>query len=271
MLFVLALIGLTVGLIGTLVGAGGGFLVVPVLVLGFNVPPVLAAGTSLIMVTINALSGSIAHIRRGKVDYRAALLLSASSYPGALAGAFFATRIDAGSFNLMFGLLLILLSTWMAWRMLGGAEPGVAATAEPEGGIRKRYWQRRIYLKDGTAYNFAFSVPLAISVSFVIGLIGALLGIGGGPLIVPFMIFALSYPPHVAAATAQLTIALTSSGAAAIYALNGNMIMPYAIALSLGVLIGSPLGAWLSTRIKARNLVWFMIGILMLLGLRLAL
>jgi uncharacterized membrane protein YfcA len=271
MLFVLALIGLAVGLVGTLVGAGGGFLVVPILVLVFKVPPILAAGTSLVMVTINALSGSFAHIRRGKVDYRAALLLSAASYPGALLGAWVATRIDAGSFNLVFGLLLIVLSAWMTWRMLRGTDHGVAATTEREGRTRKRYWQRRIRLKDGTAYSFAFSVPLAVSVSFVIGLIGALLGIGGGPLIVPFMIFALSYPPHVAAATAQLTIALTSSGAAAIYALKGNLIMPFAIALSLGVLVGSPLGAWLSTRIKARNLVWFMIGILLLLGLRLVL
>lgn len=267
----LVLIGLAVGLIGTLVGAGGGFLVVPFLVLAMKLPPVLAAGTSLVMVTVNSLAGSFAHIRRGRVDYRVAMMLSAASYPGAVAGAWLATRLEAAQFNLMFGLLLIVLAGWMTYRMLQQNGSEAALAREPADPTPRPYHLlREIILSDGTHHLISFSIPLAVGVSFAIGTMGALLGIGGGPLIVPFMIFALGYPPHMAAATSQLIIALTSTGAATLYAAKGNLIPSYALALSAGVLVGSPLGAWLSTRIKARNLVWFMIVILLFVGLRLA-
>lgn len=109
----------------------------------------------------------------------------------------------------------------------------------------------------------------AVPGSFFIGMLGAMLGIGGGPVLVPFLIFGLTYPLHVAGATSQFTIALSSAVAAMIYLMNGNLVPEYAIALSLGVLVGSALGAWASTRIQARNLVFLMSEVLLFLGLRL--
>jgi len=272
LLAMLALVGAAVGVIGTLVGAGGGFLVVPILVLGLSVQPSLAAGTSLVVVTANAVVGTAAHGLRGRVDWPAGLFLAVASYPGSLLGAWLGPRIRADLLTLGFGVLLILLALWMAYRIFQESRQE-AATAEPRrpaphGPIRMI---RRLPLPRGKSYTFTFDIPIAVAGSLVIGLLGGLLGIGGGPLLVPFLIFGLNYPAHVAAATSQLNIALTSFGAALVYLLQGSLIPSYAVALSAGVIVGSPLGAWLATRIKARILVWMMAGILLFLGLRLAL
>lgn len=266
----LTLIGFGVGLLGTLVGAGGGFIVVPILMLSFGVPPTLAAGTSLAMVTVNALAGTVSYARQGRVDWRGGLFLTVVAYPGTLLGAWLGPRLDASRFQMLFGLLLVALAAWLVITVV--RKPGEeAATAGPQGGTSAVHITRRIAQRDGTVHSFAFHGPFAGAASFVIGAIGAVLGIGGGPLIVPFMINGLHYPVHVATATSQFIIALTSAGAVVLYLTAGNLIPAYAAALSLGVLGGAPAGAWLSARTPPQSIVWIMSAVLVFLGLRLIL
>lgn len=266
----LMLIGFGVGVLGTLVGAGGGFIVVPVLMLAFGLPPTLAAGTSLVMVTANALAGTASYARQGKVDWRSGLFLTVTAYPGTLAGAWLAPRLDPSRFHLLFGILLVLLAGWMATRALRGQEREAAALdrAEETGWLRI---VRPVTLRDGTVYRFSFNGLFAALTSFGVGVAGAMLGIGGGPLLVPLMINGLNYPVHVATATAQFMILLTSAGAALLYLAVGNLVPSYALALSLGVLAGAPAGAWLSTRTRPLSIVWIMSVVLAFLGVRLIL
>ncbi|HYF94276.1 MAG TPA: sulfite exporter TauE/SafE family protein [Symbiobacteriaceae bacterium] len=261
--------GLAVGMVGSLVGVGGGFIVVPLLVLGLGVAPRVAAGTSLLMVTANALVGALAHARRGRVDWLGAIFLTACAYPGSFLGAWLGSRLEAALFNLIFGALLIGLGLFMAYRTYrdGGRE---AASLEP----RRRgpfLWERNLTLEDGVPYRFSFSVPLAAAVTFCIAVLGGMLGIGGGPILVPFLTFGLGYPIHAAVATSQLNIAFTSAGSAAMYVHGGHFLPAHAAALIAGVLAGAPVGAWLSGRTRARNLAFIMSGLLLLLGLKLTL
>ncbi len=266
----LTLIGFGVGVLGTLVGAGGGFIVVPVLMLAFGLPPTLAAGTSLVMVTANALGGTISYARQGKVDWRSGLFLTVMAYPGTLLGAWISPRLDASRFNLLFGLLLVTLAGWMVIRTLRSKNEEAAALEEAKESGALRI-VRQVTVRDGTVYRFSFNGLFAAGASFFVGIAGATLGIGGGPLIVPLMINGLNYPVHLATATSQFMILLTSAGAVVLYLVAGNLVPSYALALSLGVLVGAPLGAWLSARARPRSIVWIMSVVLTFLGVRLIL
>ncbi len=265
----LASIGVLVGLVGTLVGVGGGFVVVPLLILGFGIPPSMAAGTSLVMVTVNALAGAVAYARQGRIDMRGALFLTAVSYPGSLLGAWLGTRLPARPFSLAFGLLLIGMAAWMAWNALRRA--GGRASAETAAAVEASGWRFRTAVRDerGAPVEVSLPVPLATALCFAIGFAGGMLGIGGGPLLVPALIYALGYPVHVATATSQMVIALTSAGAALVHLSAGEVLVRRAAALSLGALLGAPLGAALSRRVRARQLVLALAAMLLFLGVRL--
>lgn len=269
-------IGILVGVIGTLVGVGGGFVVVPVLVLGFGIPPAMAAGTSLVMVTVNALAGTVAYARQGRLDWRGGLFLSAISYPGSLLGAWLGTRLPAREFSLLFGLIATSLAIWMAYSALrrprGKASTEVAVTTEPDPAPDHRpLWRLHSRVTDqfGNAHEVSFPIPLASGLCFAIGFIGGMLGVGGGPLLVPAMIYALGYPVHIATASSQLVIALTSAGAALIHLSAGEVLIRRATALSLGALVGAPIGAALSRRVKSHQLVLALSTILLVVGVRL--
>src|ERR1043165_7169187 len=80
--------GFVVGIYGTMVGAGGGFLIVPVLLLVWHLPPAIAAGTSLSVVFLNASAGSFSYARQGRIDYKSGILLAIPTLPGSVLGAF---------------------------------------------------------------------------------------------------------------------------------------------------------------------------------------
>src|SRR5689334_2613615 len=100
----LGLLGIAIGAFGTLIGAGGGFLLVPTLALLYpQDPPELIASISLAVVFFNALSGSISYARMKRIDYRAGLAFSAASIPGAILGARTTAAIDRSTFDLLLG------------------------------------------------------------------------------------------------------------------------------------------------------------------------
>lgn len=286
MLALMALIGFTLGALGTLVGAGGGFILVPLLVLGFHFPPAQAAGTSLVMVSANSISGTISYFRQGKVDWKSGLLLAAIAYPGTILGARVGTRLPAKTFALIFGVVLIVLAIWMLLRIFraspgrsvpeaGGetrAEDESAAAVDPAGYARRPQWWhlcRRLTERGGTVHEYCFIMPVGALIAFGVTFLGGMLGIGGGPLLVSGLILALHYPAHIATATSHFILAITSLGAAAVYLVDGQVLIGYAVALALGALAGAPLGAHLSRRINSRQLMLVVAALVGLLGVRL--
>src|SRR5215467_6886172 len=110
----LLIIGFIVGAVGTIIGSGGGFLLVPtLLLLDEHISPDAAAGISLAVVFFNASSGSLAYARMGRVDFRAGTIFAAAAIPGAIAGAYTTAHIPRHVFDAIFGFMLIAASIYL--------------------------------------------------------------------------------------------------------------------------------------------------------------
>jgi uncharacterized membrane protein YfcA len=264
-IFLLALLGVVVGTYGTLVGVGGGFLVVPLLLIIYKLPPAAAAATSLVVVLLNAASGSVTYVRRGRVDIRTGLLLAAATVPGAyFIGPELAERIPERAFKIGFGIFLLVMATLLFLR----PERNSAAGSAPR---RRGLWRIRRTFRDGTgaAVDYEFDVVLAVVLSFAVGVLSSMLGIGGGIVHVPALIHLMGFPVHVATATSQFVLAFTAAAGVAKYASGGHVVWPLAAGIGLGVVIGAQVGARVSHRMKGAKIIRLLVLAIVILGLRL--
>jgi uncharacterized membrane protein YfcA len=261
----LALLGVVVGTYGTLVGVGGGFLVVPLLLLIYKLPPAAAAATSLVVVLLNATSGSVTYVRRGRVDIRTGLLLAAATVPGAFfIGPELAERIPERAFKIGFGIFLLAMAALLFFRPERQASASRATS-------RRGVWRIRRSFRDanGNATDYEFDAMLAIVLSFAVGILSSMLGIGGGIVHVPALIHFMAFPVHVATATSQFVLAFTAAAGVAKYASEGHVVWPLAGAVGVGVIIGAQLGARLSQRMRGTRIVRLLVLAVVVLGIRL--
>lgn len=239
----LVLLGIGVGVFGTLVGAGGGFVVTPVLLLLYPADsPATITAISLVVVFFNAFSGSVAYARLRRIDYRSGLAFSIATVPGAIAGALLVTIAPRRLFDALMAVLLGGLAGWL----IAGTRPAKAASTRTGGQSRE--------LTDRSGAIYRYSVPLARGVGFsvLVGFVSSFLGIGGGVIHVPLMIGALGFPVHVATATSHFVLANMSAVGTVTHYLQGSFAggtgIHRAVALSIGVVAGAQGGAALSQR-----------------------
>ncbi len=209
----LAALGLAAGLTGAAFGVGGGFVIVPVLHLGLEVPLAIAVGTSLVVVTGTSLAGTAGYLRPDLVLTDLALELELGALAGALAAAWAAAWIPQRVVAAIFAAALTWSALLLWWR--AGASGGAATPAE---GARR--W-------------------LARGLSPLGGMAAGLLGIGGGQVHVPILRLALGVEIRRAIATSTLMVGLTASVAAAVYLARGEVDLARAPWLLAGVLAGA--------------------------------
>lgn len=239
-------LGLAVGTFGTLIGIGGGIILVPIFLLLLHYSPQHAVGTSLTVVFFNALSGSIAYIKQKKIFFDAAVRFSMATLPGAIIGSYLAKYFTSSSFRIVFGVLLMVIAILMFFRS------APAKTSE-----------------QFKAEQFKYNRPLGVLLSMLVGFLSSILGIGGGIIHVPMMIYLLGFPTHIATATSHFVLAVSSlAGVTAHFALGNILVLP-ALAISAGATIGAQLGAALSLKVKSRSIIVLLSLALILLGLRL--
>lgn len=264
-ILLLALAGIAVGTYGTLVGVGGGFLVVPLLLIIYKLPPAAAAATSLVVVMLNAASGSVTYVRHGRVDVRTGLLLAAATVPGAFfIGPELAERIPERAFKIGFGIFLLVMAALLFFRP-------ERKPASSGGTPRKGLWTIRRSFRDGSGalMDYEFDVMLAVVLSFAVGILSSMLGIGGGIVHVPALIHLMGFPVHVATATSQFVLAFTAAAGVAKYASEGHVVWPLAAVVGAGVIIGAQVGARLSHRMKGARIIRLLVLAIVVLGLRL--
>jgi uncharacterized membrane protein YfcA len=250
----LLLAGLLIGAFGTLIGAGGGFLVVPTLLLGYHFPPADAVGTSLAVVFLNALSGTIAYLRQRRVDYHLGWRFAAATIPGAIAGAFLTRALTSYAFSLGFGLALIAIAALLF----------VGRTARPSSRARVR----QIVDAAGESHVYRVDAWRGIVLSGLVGLFSSLLGIGGGIIHVPFLIVGMGLPVHVATATSHFVLSISALVGAVTFWGLGHVRIVAAGAMGLGVVVGAQLGARASLRAPATVIRRLLAGSLALVGAR---
>ncbi|MGH7741084.1 MAG: sulfite exporter TauE/SafE family protein [Candidatus Eiseniibacteriota bacterium] len=257
----LALLGLVVGTLGTLIGAGGGFLLLPILIFLYprDSPAVLTA-TSLSVVFFNASSGTAAYLRMRRVDLRAGIVFALAGLPGSILGVFVTQHLARRQFNLLLGVLLVLAGL----RIL--VAPGRASRYQPN-----LAGSRQLVERDGTIHVYSPRIWPGALASTVVGFISSMLGIGGGIIHVPLMVYLLGFPTHVATATSHFVLAVLSLAGVLVHLGDGSLRPAAAriVPLAAGVLIGAQVGARISSRVHG---VWIMRSLavaLLMVGLRL--
>lgn len=255
----LAALGLVVGAFGTLIGAGGGFLLVPALLLLYpHDSPALITGISLAVVFVNAGSGSIAYARMGRVDVKSGLIFAAATIPGAVLGAMTTASLERRDFDLLFGSLLTLGAVYLIWRPIRTGEDG--PKRRPSG-----HFHRHLVERDGTVHDFTYNPAVGISISVVVGFVSSLLGIGGGIIHVPVLSQLLDFPVHLATATSHFTLSIMVLAGSLVHLASGALTPGFGriLALSVGVAAGAQVGARLSSRVHG---VWIMRSLAIALG-----
>lgn len=261
----LCLLGFAVGIFGTLVGAGGGFILTPILLLIYpRATPELITAISLVAVFFNATSGTIAYARQGRVDFRSGLVFAACTLPGSVLGVLVADKVSRPGFDVIMGIALTAIAVWLArgFHDAGEGEPGVGVV-------------RRITDREGTEHRYRARVLMGALLSVGVGFISSFLGIGGGVVHVPLMVAVLGFPTHIATATSHFVLAFMALVATLTHVISGSFHhgrgLSRAAALSIGIVLGAQLGARLSQRMSGRLIQQLLAGGLALLGVRLVL
>ncbi len=257
-------VGLIVGAYGTMIGAGGGFLLVPLLLFLYpDEPPETITSISLAVVFFNALSGSIAYARQKRIDYRSGLIFSAATIPGAILGAVTTTYISRRFFDVLFGLLMVLASIFLI------ARP--AKRPVRDGKPQAKHFSRLVVEANGTQHSFSYNLTLGVGISLVVGYLSSLLGVGGGFIHVPALVHLLNFPVHIATATSHFILAVMAFTGTAVHVVNGTFShgIRRTAALAIGVLIGAQVGARMSDRVHGDWIIRGLATALGFVGLRL--
>lgn len=255
-------VGLAAAITGSLVGLGGGIIIVPALLflgdtpLLAHVSPQIAVGTSSVILIVTGLSSTLAYMKQKKVDYRLGLILFIGSAPGSILGAWANKGLNVDQFSLYFGLFMVLMSFVLMLK----------SRAKPVFGARGI---ARTFVDNEGTHTYAIEPVTGTAASFTVGFFGGLFGIGGGSLMVPAMIMLFAVPPHVAVATSMLLIFLSACVSSVTHVALGNVEWMYAAALVPGAWFGAKIGAWLNARMASKTVVLLLRLVLILVGVRL--
>lgn len=216
--------GVLVGFVLGLVGGGGSILAVPLMVYLVGVPsPHVAIGTSALAVAINALTGLIAHIRRGNVKWRCALVFAAAGIAGAFAGSSAGKAIDGEKLLFLFAFVMIGVGGMMLRNRGRTGDPMVVLGRE--------------------------NAPRLVGYGLGTGLFSGFFGIGGGFLVVPGLVAATGMPMLYAVGSSLVAVTAFGLTTAANYAFSGLVDWALAAVFILGGIGGGFFGAWLATRL----------------------
>lgn len=244
-LFLVAL-GMVTGTLGTLVGVGGGFIVVPVFLFVFpRLSPTDITSISLAAIFLGSVSGLIAYARMRRIDYRSGLVFALGTVPGAVLGANLVRLVPREPFQVLFGSVLALVGVYLAIRPTFRPRPSEQGSNR---NITDRYGQ-----------NFRYRVALGkgFLLSLGVGVMSSLLGVGGGVFQVPAMVAWLGVPPLIAAPTSVFILFFTSASATLTHAVAGhlNAIWPYFLLLAGGMVTGAQGAARIARGIASGVLV----------------
>lgn len=233
--FALFALALFASAFGSMVGLGGGFILVPALRLFSGLAPAEAAGTSLILIVASGASGAFAYLMQRRVHLKIGLLIAAGGLPGGIIGAILSLHITPRLFDWILALVLVGVAVDMAWNA--------------EKRMRGRPEHEEVHAIKGMSYR------AALFLGFLIGIFSSLFGIGGGVILVPTLLYFSELPIHAVGATSQFGILLTSPVGLAVHALQHDVDLRDVAPLVAGGLLGGPIGARLSLRMKSPHLL----------------
>ena len=260
-----AFTGLIIGLLGSFMGVGGGFILVPTLILLFSFEAHHAVGTSIATVLFTGLSSFIAYFSQKRVDWKTGLTLELVTVPGAIIGSYATEFISSRNLEFLFVFLLFWLAYRM-WKEKNRNNENFRKIDSRDGFI----WRRRMTDVDGNMLEYNVKIFTALILSFFAGFSSGFFGIGGGVMKVPFLVYS-GMPIHVAIATSSLMVTITAFSALIGHAFLADVQYTCLFFLVPGVLMGAQIGAGIAKRTKPKllrkvfSLMLVAISILMLI------
>ncbi len=240
------------GLLGSLIGLGGGVLIVPLLTLVFGLPIPFAIGASIISVIATSSGAAAAYVRDHLTNMRVGMFLELGTTLGAISGAFLAGLLAPGILSIVFGIVLLISAAPLVFKI--GEEL-------PQGVQNDRWaaWLRlsASYPDHQLGKDVPYQVtrtPFGLAMMYVAGLISGLLGIGSGTFKVLALDSLMRLPLKVSTTTSNFMIGVTAAASAGIYFSRGDILPLLAAPVALGVLVGALAGAHLLTRLSNKTL-----------------
>lgn len=243
---------LVAGLIGSLLGLGGAFIVVPVLVLALKVDIRYAIGASLVAVIATSSGAAAAYVKEGMTNIRVAMFLETATAVGAITGAFVNSWVPTRSLYFIFAVLL----SYSALIMLRKSKPEHHLRLVQDPLANRLQLHGEFYDKaKGEVIRYRVGhTRLGWCLMYVAGVASGLLGIGSGVLKVPTMDLAMGMPIKASSATSNFMIGVTAAASAGVYFSRGDINPFIAAPVAMGVLIGSVAGSRLLGRLEQRSI-----------------
>ena len=270
-LLVLLFVGFCVGALGTLIGAGGGFLLVPFLIITHpELTPDIITAISMAIVAANAISGSYAYSRSGRIDYKAGIVFALFTIPGSILGVYTTAYIPRLAFHIIFGVLLVGLAVFLFFSRKQIFAPKTMISAS-----EKKYKHHVLTDREGILYDYTSPRPTGLFIRLLVGYLSPLLGIGGGIIHVPALVNWLHFPVYVATATSHFILAVMATVSVVTHIFEGSYSDPGVLRMVLGIgagaIAGAQLGAFLSHKIRGNIIIRALAICLGLVGIRILL
>ncbi len=251
-------------------GIGGGIIVVPILILIFDLRAQQAVGTSLVMIIFTALSATFAYRRQKRLDWKVGILGGSVTVPGAAIGAYATNFFSSKALTIILGIFLFFIASFMFRRSYRAPSQKKKTQTQRGSKFGRLVWQRRITDAYGSVFQYDADMFSGLVLVFFGGFVSGFFGIGGGLIIVPVLMSVVGLPMHLAVATSMLIMIFTSISGVATHIMLGNVLFEYAAPLVVGIIIGAQLGARTAKRLRSASLerafaiVVIVIGILLI-------
>ena len=259
-ILILLSLGLGVGILSGLLGVGGGFLMTPILIF-LGIPAAVAVSTQANQVVASSISGALAHWRRRTLDLKMGLVLLLGGVFGSVAGVqLFSILKDSGQIDLAIALIYVGFLGVIGMLMLVESVNALRRRSNNEGRTRKRRKKRGLI--DQMPFKTRFpvsglymSVIPPIAIGFLVGALAALMGVGGGFVMVPAMIYILRMPTNVVIGTSLFQILFVTALTTVLQAVQNQTVdLILATLLIIGSVVGAQIGAQIGQKVRAEEL-----------------
>ncbi len=274
---VIVLLGAGVGFLSGMFGVGGGFLTTPLLIF-YGIPPTVAAASAATQVTGSSISGVSAHLQRGGVDFQMGGILVAGGVAGSIAGAGVFTLLQRwGQIDTVIGVLYVTLLGSVGTLMARDAWEQLRPKTDGTPNVRRKRGHHPIVAMLPMRWRFyrsgLFISPLAPAIlGFLTGILTVLLGVGGGFIMVPAMIYLLGMPARVVVGTSLFQILFVTAATTLVHALTTKAVdIVLAGLLLIGGVVGAQVGTRVASQVRADVLRMALAIIVLLIAFRLAL
>ncbi|HEY7118446.1 MAG TPA: sulfite exporter TauE/SafE family protein [Tepidisphaeraceae bacterium] len=240
------------GVLGSLLGLGGGIIVIPALTLLFKIDIRYAIGASIVSVIATSSGAASAYVRERMTNLRVAMFLEIGTTLGALTGAYLAGRLDARWLYVIFGVIM----GYSALSMFRRRHERVGEPVPPDA-IARRLRLHGAYYDPALGREVEYEVThslVGLGLMYVAGVVSGLLGIGSGALKVPAMDLAMRMPIKASTATSNFMIGVTAAASAGVYLSRGDIDPFVAAPVAAGVLFGAVAGSHLLGRLHSRRI-----------------